>query len=156
MVKIIGVVKWFDIVKGYGFITPHETNLPDILFHVDTLKQKGFLSVPKGAKVTCFVKITKQGLQCVEVKEVEVSPTLDYANILEPAIVKWFNYKKGFGFLIREKTGEDIFLHIEVLRQFALTHFVPGQKVLVNIDMTSKGGKVIEIYPASLKTSFAH
>ena len=31
--------------------------------------------------------------------------------------VKWFNAEKGFGFIVSEETGKDIFVHYSVIVQ---------------------------------------
>ena len=46
---------------------------------------------------------------------------------LEPARVKWFDKGKGFGFANVFGRPEDVFLHIEVLRQSGLADLQPGE-----------------------------
>ena len=41
LVEISGRVKWFDVVKGYGFIVP-DNGGPDVLLHIATLRKDGF------------------------------------------------------------------------------------------------------------------
>lgn len=40
VVSIEGVVKWFDPVKGYGFIVPNDGGV-DVLVHHSTLRRGG-------------------------------------------------------------------------------------------------------------------
>ena len=35
--------------------------------------------------------------------------------------VKWFNSKKGFGFIVEDKTDRDIFLHVSALENYFRT-----------------------------------
>ena len=36
IIELAGVIKWFDLSKGYGFIVP-DSGMPDILLHVPTI-----------------------------------------------------------------------------------------------------------------------
>ena len=42
LIEIVGVIKWFDASKGYGFIVPETAGLPDVLLHVTCLRRGGF------------------------------------------------------------------------------------------------------------------
>ena len=41
VVEISGVIKWFDVSKGYGFIIP-DNGGTDVLLHVTCLRRDGF------------------------------------------------------------------------------------------------------------------
>ena len=41
VIELTGVIKWFDVSKGYGFIVP-DNGMPDILLHVTCLRRDGF------------------------------------------------------------------------------------------------------------------
>lgn len=43
--------------------------------------------------------------------------------------VKWFNGTKGFGFIIPESGGKDVFVHISAVEKAGLKTLVEGQKV---------------------------
>lgn len=49
----------------------------------------------------------------------------------EPATVKWFNAKKGFGFLERGGKTPDIFVHQSTLNRCRIDELVEGQNVEV-------------------------
>lgn len=38
LVEITGVVKWFDVAKGFGFIVP-DNGIQDVLLHVSCLRR---------------------------------------------------------------------------------------------------------------------
>src|SRR6201995_4863356 len=54
VVEISGVIKWFDVSKGYGFIVP-DNGMPDVLLHVTCLRRDGFQVAYEGARVQCEV-----------------------------------------------------------------------------------------------------
>lgn len=43
--------------------------------------------------------------------------------------VKWFNYKKGYGFIEPENGDKDIFVHITKLEEKGIRRLNDGQKV---------------------------
>ena len=47
--------------------------------------------------------------------------------------VKWFNSKKGYGFITEEKTDKDIFLHVSALEDSKLRILKEDQKIEFDI-----------------------
>ena len=43
--------------------------------------------------------------------------------------VKWFNPTKGFGFIVPDNGGSDIFVHISAVEKAGLRGLVEGQKI---------------------------
>lgn len=43
--------------------------------------------------------------------------------------VKWFNYRKGYGFIEPELGGKDIFVHITKLEEKGIRRLSDGQRV---------------------------
>jgi len=54
--------------------------------------------------------------------------------------VKFFNGQKGFGFIVRDDGGEDVFVHISAVEQAGLTGLAEGQQL--KFTLVDRGGKV--------------
>src|SRR5947199_9293364 len=66
VIELSGVIKWFDVSKGYGFIVP-DNGLPDILLHVTCLLRDGFQTAYEGARIVAEVLQRPKGLQCFRI-----------------------------------------------------------------------------------------
>jgi cold shock protein len=53
-------------------------------------------------------------------------------------IVKFFNAQKGFGFVVRDDGGEDVFVHISAVEQAGLTGLADGQPL--GFTLVDRGG----------------
>ena len=114
VVEVSGVIKWFDVAKGYGFIVP-DSGMADVLLHVTCLRRDGYQTAYEGARVVCEVLPGPKGLQAFRVVSMDESTAIHPAQMppprthvtvaptsgLERAQVKWFNRLRGFGFLTR-------------------------------------------------------
>ena len=153
IVSIEGVVKWFDPVKGYGFIVPNDGGV-DVLVHHSTLRRGGYDILYPQAHIKCTIIQQQQGFQADKIIAVDNSeaviptgnprPTAILSDItdvsdFQQAEVKWFNRVRGFGFVNVEPDGQDIFVHMEVLRKASIEALVPGQYVLVRFGNGPKG-----------------
>jgi CspA family cold shock protein len=67
------------------------------------------------------------------------------AQPLEPARVKWFDKGKGFGFANVFGRAEDVFIHIEVLRQSGLADLAPGEAVALRIMEGRRGRMAVQV-----------
>ncbi|MBU3078014.1 cold-shock protein [Sphingomonas quercus] len=55
-------------------------------------------------------------------------------------VVKFFNGQKGFGFIVRDDGGEDVFVHISAVEQAGLTGLAEGQPL--DFTLVDRGGRV--------------
>jgi len=55
-------------------------------------------------------------------------------------VVKFFNGQKGFGFIVRDDGGEDVFVHISAVEQAGLTGLAEGQPL--GFTLVDRGGRV--------------
>ena len=66
-------------------------------------------------------------------------------NIMPSGKVKWFNSKKGYGFITEDETNKDIFLHVSALEQSKLRVLKEDQKIKFDIEKEQNKLKAINI-----------
>ena len=153
--NVRGYVKWFDTTKGYGFVVADDGD-GDVLLHANVLRVFGFTSVAEGARIELEVQSTERGRQAVEVVDITPvappegnapEPPVDdaAAGPLQPARVKWFDRVKGFGFVNIYGRSEDVFLHMETLRQYGYGEVLAGDVLAVRVTAGPRGPMVYEV-----------
>lgn len=155
-------VKWFDATRGFGFLVSDDVD-GDILVHFSVLREHGRRSLPEGAAVECIATRLDRGLQAKKILSIDAGSAVtaprpsgekanrnalaDAAGDFEPALVKWFNRSKGYGFLNRPDGDEDVFIHMETVRNCGLRELEPGQLVEARIAQGAKGLTAVELRP---------
>ena len=64
----------------------------------------------------------------------------------EKGTVKWFNERKGFGFIERE-SGSDIFVHFSSIKDSGFKTLKDGQTVEFTVLSSEKGENAEEVTP---------
>ncbi len=55
--------------------------------------------------------------------------------------VKFFNSQKGFGFIVQDGGGPDVFVHISAVEQAGMSNLNEGQKLSFDVQADQRSGK---------------
>jgi CspA family cold shock protein len=160
-------VKWYNSTKGFGFVTPDDGSA-DAFLHVSVVEQAGSQSLDEGAIVVCDLADGPKGPQVSTIHSMEAGSTSsqrgnrpatgsryprqsvsdydDYGYGAKPSsggtvegTVKWFNPDKGFGFIVPDQGGKDIFVHIRAVERAGLSTLNENQRVRFTEKAGQKG-----------------
>ena len=148
-------VKWYNPDKGFGFVTLANGS-GDAFLHVSVVERGGHGGVAPGATLEVRVGPGPKGQQVTEIVSVDTSTAVQeqprrarpewpassssaQAAVEEIGTVKWYNAEKGFGFIVRDSGGKDIFVHATVLERAGITGLAEGQRVAVDVIDGRKG-----------------
>lgn len=66
----IGIVKWFNPTKGYGFITPEEGG-KDVFVHISEVQKSGIKELAEGQKVSYEIATVRDKQSATNLKLVD-------------------------------------------------------------------------------------
>ena len=162
-VVVWGQVKWYDAVKGYGFVVPDDGG-PDIMVHASCVRAFGKMALTEGARIQVIAGHGQRGLNATELLEVEepetpvaapgfsedarpteyLGPDVEVGPVV-PARVKWFDKQKGFGFVNIFGKTEDVFVHMETVRRCGFQDLASGEGMAVRTFRGPRGLMVAEL-----------
>jgi CspA family cold shock protein len=69
--------------------------------------------------------------------------------------VKWFNNAKGYGFILPEQGGEDLFAHYSMIQMDGYKTLRAGQDVVFDVEAGPKGMHAVNIRASAVPDSTA-
>jgi CspA family cold shock protein len=169
-------VKWFNAEKGFGFVEL-EGGGGDAFLHISVLSRAGYQTVSPGATLRVSVSPGQKGPQIAEVVSVDEStatpggggggghgagygggfdrPRSSPRQPVDPSTavemrgtVKWFNAEKGFGFVMPDGGGKDVFVHISALNRGGMSGLEPNQTVKMQVADGRRGPEAVSVEAA--------
>ena len=158
-----GKVKWYNPDKRYGFVELSDGS-GDVFLHATALAGIGIAALQPGETLQFRTAPGQRGLQVAEVISVDSStaaprprrksfrsPSDRYhskASVHEMGTVKWYNAAKGFGFIVMDSGGKEVFVHASALNRAGIINLNEGQRVYVGVAEGRKGPEVASIQVA--------
>jgi cold shock protein len=157
-------VKWFNPNKGYGFVQLSDGS-GDAFLHVTALAGIGVSTLQPGETLELRVALGQRGPQVTEVISVDSSTAAPprpprkvfrspsdrqplEASVQEMGTVKWYNAANGFGFIVLDGGGKDVFVHVSALQRAGIMGLSEGQRVFVGVAEGQRGPEAASIQVA--------
>lgn len=168
--RLSGKIKWFNRSKGFGFIIPADGS-GDVFLPLAVLERSGFGEAPDGASVVFECVHGPKGRAATQIVELDASTAQlrpprdgrfrsrdgydggrhdhdgghDASSQTLDGVVKWYDPARGFGFVVPNDGGKDIFVHVTSLRRSGLDGLEPGQPVRMQVAQARRGREASSI-----------
>jgi CspA family cold shock protein len=159
-----GKLKWFNPGKRYGFVELSDGS-GDAFLHASAVVGAGIGALQPGVTIEFRTAPAQRGLQVTEVISIDSStaapprpPRKNFrsplnrqpleASVQEMGTVKWYNAAKGFGFIVLDGGGNDVFVHVSALQRAGIMGLNEGQRVFVGVAEGRKGPEAASIQVA--------
>lgn len=149
-------MKWFNGEKGFGFVELTDGS-GEAFLHISVVEAAGHGALESGTTLTVRVGQGAKGPQITEITAVDAS-TAEPSRGPRPGArpdrpmrdrptgpaeevdgqVKWYDPKKGFGFVAVEGS-KDVFIHRSVLAREGITELQEGQRIHMRVVPGAKG-----------------
>lgn len=151
---VFGFVKWFDKSRGFGFVSVPDVS-DDILLHLNTLRDFGadmvaigsaiefeFGQTSHGVRVSKIVSLSQcHILNSTKTENIDVGPV----GVLEPVRVRWYDQKRGFGFVNRFGDKEDIYIGQSLIESYGLSNLSVDEALAARIGQLAERQRVYEL-----------
>jgi CspA family cold shock protein len=139
---VAGIVKWFNVEKGFGFVEPTDGR-GDAFLHISVLEKLGHKELPQGIAVVCDLAESPKGWQVINIVDYDREKVAELVQPVEEkmmlGVVKFFNEDKGFGFVTPENGDADVYIGLRVLEKANLRTLERGQQVIMSMRSGRKG-----------------
>jgi CspA family cold shock protein len=164
--RLAGKVKWFNRSKGFGFVIPNDGS-GDVFLPLSVLERAGHSELPDGASIVFDWTQGPKGRAVASVVELDLSTAAPRAprenRFRQPrdsyddgmgsggatesmdGVVKWYDPARGFGFILPNDGGKDIFVHVTALRRSGIEMLEPGQSVRMAVAQARRGREAASI-----------
>jgi cold shock protein len=172
--RLSGKIKWFNRSKGFGFIVPSDGS-GDVFLPLAALERAGHSEAPDGASIVFDWQQGPKGRAVAHVVEIDAATAAprpprdnrfrgrdgrgghedrgghdDYdegggATESLDGVVKWYDPARGFGFILPNDGGKDIFVHVTALRRSGIEMLEPGQPVRMAVSQARRGREASSI-----------
>ena len=138
---LLGTVVWYEPSKGYGFVAP-DTGGPQIFVHSSAIVTGGV--IVEEQRVAFLVEEGERGPQAAHLLPLAADagrPTTDDG---ADGTVSWFDDDKGFGFIVPDAGGGDVFVHARALGD-GRTSLSEGDRVAYQVVRGDRGPQARDV-----------